>query len=334
LIVKTLLIIVVLLGVAVAAGASFVVGGGAQEGEAASAELGGGCRARHDYIPAGEDAIIGCTFTATNTGGTSLASPEIYFVPSSAVAPPERYFFFRYMLDGVERPTTGTGTTYEFNTITPGKSSRIELEIIVRASQPFGADVLLGANGALDRMTVANEVHEALGTAAGQQMFGFHRLLLAGGPVRASFDSILVNVNSARILEASVELHPGAGATLREGPWEPVDGSARFTHVFGDMAWRTAVNVVAHIESTDSDCLYAAPAAIASIQFEDGTVRVPALSDLPMSCGSTMGYEGVALPAGGNGGYRERVEPVLTLVAMLAGIVGFATIGMAVFLVR
>jgi hypothetical protein len=41
-----------------------------------------------------------------------------------------------------------------------------------------------------------------------------------------------------------------------------------------------------------------------------------------------------SLGQGGFGPPAEQVEPALTLAAMLAGIVGFATIGLAIFLVR
>jgi hypothetical protein len=56
------------------------------------------------------------------------------------------------------------------------------------------------------------------------------------------------------------------------------------------------------------------------------------------SCAEVAIADGVggpsALPAGGFGPPAEQVEPALTLAAMLAGILGFATIGLAIFLVR
>jgi hypothetical protein len=99
-------------------------------------------------VPADVDTLITCRFAAENHGPGALTAAQLLFLPSSAVSPPSRYFFFSYALDGVPRETGGGGLAYDFGDIPPGERRVIELGIIVRGRGRFGADVSVVAQPA------------------------------------------------------------------------------------------------------------------------------------------------------------------------------------------
>lgn len=333
---KTVLIVISLMAVAAAAGASFLLQAGAQEPPPIAAELSISCDT--DVVPRNIDTVLSCTYSATNTGTQSIITPMLVFVPSAQVPAPDRYFFFGYRREGVDLATTGSEVTYRFNTIAPGRSSNVTLEIIVRASGRFGAEVqLVDAYGnRLDSETMAREVVDA--SIAPTASLKLRRLVVEpeGAPDWAPYQVMLTNLSDATATGASVRVHPGSGATVENAAFARNGETGTFIHDFGDMSSMLGLGEVANLRAVNSDCLSAAPAAVARLQFGREEVRVAALADSPFGCGSA-GITNVAprgLPAGGVGPDATTVESTLSLVAMLFGVAGFAAVGLAIFIVR
>jgi hypothetical protein len=137
-----------------------------------------------------------------------------------------------------------------------------------------------------------------------------------------------------------VELNPGFGAemsvvtpgTLIAGRWRIELAGAAGTDAFGVSTWLRSLD-----RQAVGACFEANPAAIVRMEIDAEPVSLGALAEFGPGCPTVVGGDigaGVGLPHTGLGPGAERVEPLLTLAAMLAGILGFATIGMAVFLVR
>lgn len=131
---RTLLIVVMLMVVALAAGASFFVRAGAQEPQASL-----------DYVcdpqsvPEGVDTLLRCRVVATNTGTVPLPDVWFGFVPAPDVAIPDRYYFFAARLDGIPLDINSGQINYDLGAIPPGGERVLELDVIVRVTQPSGA---------------------------------------------------------------------------------------------------------------------------------------------------------------------------------------------------
>jgi hypothetical protein len=331
---RTLVIVSVLVAVALAALASFVVRGGAQEPEGVSAEMGGGCDGSR--VTRGTDSVVTCLISAINTGGERIEAPRLVFVPAPNVPIPERYFFFSETLDGETKPTTGADTVYEFNPIDPGQSSRIEFEIIVNASGTFGAEIQLAdeTHGLLDRQTfVITPPESAVSTRLRVVRDDSDSLSAASAAFRIEFADSEVGT----IPHASVEAHPGASARVSDTDRGTRGPTGRWLFEVDDIVTPGGFSVSFSTESTDGECLYATPAAVARITIAGDPLTLAALAPPPSGCGGTssFGASGVmSLGQGGFGPERTAVESSLALLAMLAGALGFAAVGVGIYVVR
>jgi hypothetical protein len=121
--------------------------------------------------------------------------------------------------------------------------------------------------------------------------------------------------------------------TLIAGRWRIELGGAAGTDAFGVSTWLRAVEP----QAIEGACFEANPAAIVRMELDSTPVTLGALSEFGPGCPANGGADSgprVGLPQTGLGADAERVEPVLTLAAMVASILGFATIGLAIFIVR
>jgi hypothetical protein len=329
------LFIIVLLGaVAVAAGASFVVRGGAQQPEGMSAELGGGCDGGH--VAPGVDSVVTCLISAINTGGERIDAPRLVFVPAPNVAIPERYFFFSETLDGEPQPTTGADTVYQFNPIEPGESSRIELEIIVNASRPFGAEIQLAdeTHGVFDRQTFVTTPPDP---TEGPTLRVLQDDSVAPSATSAAFRIEFRDSEVGTIPRAGVEAHPGASARVSHADRGTLGPEGRWLFEVDDVVTPGGFSLSFATESTDNQCLYAAPAAVARMTIAGEPVTLAALAPLPSGCGSTGSFDASGVTSLGQGGFgpgQAAVESSVALIAMLLGMFGFAAIGVGIFVVR
>jgi len=134
---RTLILVLALLALALATGASFVakaqkVGG--------AATLEGRCDP--SSIPADVDTLVRCTFTARNTGAVRLDGARLQFQPGNGSAP-DAYYFFAASLDGTPLSVAPSTLDYGFGDLSPGATSTLDISVIVRSSHPYGASAVL-----------------------------------------------------------------------------------------------------------------------------------------------------------------------------------------------
>lgn len=137
---RTLLLLLAMGLLAVASGLSFVVRAAAQTPGSAEMEFGCG---PGPVVASGEPTLLTCRAVARNTSAKTLAGAQLEFLPATSVAPPDLYLFWSETHDGVRSVLGQAQLAYDFGDIAPGASSVIVLEIIVRSTHDFGADVAL-----------------------------------------------------------------------------------------------------------------------------------------------------------------------------------------------
>lgn len=220
-------------------------------GGVAAQEPEGGAELEYACTPSGaatgEDTLLRCTATARNTGSEPLANAQLNFAPSDLPIP-DRYYFFRYRLNGQERPTSSGALSFAFGDIPPGASSTIELDVIVRVSRRSGAGVQLvsypspSAPVVHDSSTV---VIEALEGGVAALVMRIAPVTPAGpdGVVIGPLNMVLENNAGAPIDDVTVEVAWDEGVRLvadSAGAWE-IDAAARRARATVDAPAGTSV---------------------------------------------------------------------------------------------
>lgn len=294
-----------LVGVAMGIAVSLVVAGAVWDGVSAQEDA-GGAELAYACTPSGaatgEDTLLRCTATARNTGSEPLANAHLNFAPSDLPIP-DRYYFFRYRLNGEERPTSSGALSYAFGNIAPGDSSRIELDIIVRVTQRSGAGVQLvsypspSAPIVHDSATVAVEALEG-GVAALVMRIVPVTPVGPDGAVMGPLNVVLENNTGAQIDGVAVEVAWDEGVRLvadSAGTWE-IDVAARRARATVDAPAGTSA-LPLEFAPDGSECGFV---TTAGTDTWDGATTA-ALAD--------FGYQVGDCPAFGHGGGGDVVSP-------------------------
>jgi hypothetical protein len=330
---RTLIIVLVLTTLAVAAGLSFVLQAGAQE---PPATLEYTCDPPH--IPASTETLIRCRAVVTNTGGEVLTHLRLNFAPAASVPSPDLWYFFGGRLDGQPLKVDRGQLMYDLGTLASGEERALDLDVILRVSAPSGAVVsIFNASGkALAQELVVIEPDDVPAPVMSVD-------LQRNPDYPGRYSAVLTVRDPLRAVDtftADIDLADGMSIPDKYRRLHPLLGE----EIFGDkfhLDTLTLVHPVAPGEDVstpfdivlDDPCRGGTLAIVGYLHAPDGVVARPALvDDLPVwsSCSGAV----TSLGQGGFGPPAEHLEPALTLAAMLAGVLGFATIGLAIFLVR
>lgn len=262
--IRTLIVVLLVLWLLLAASATFVPGVWA--GAPAAGRLDVSCD--RDTVPRGVDSLIRCTYVATNEGSETWDEARLFFIPASGLPIPDRYFFFTYRRDGVEYAHQPGDISYAFGPIEPGGSGEIELEIIVNSRQAFGADVgltVLGDGSFADTETMSFGVSDDPANAYPPLYGSLVRLWRDdSGPVSGSVASwvlVVRNTLDQEIALLSIEVFaPDYGVTAGLDSPQRLSGS-----VIGGLAPTIGAQGFLQRElrvETRGTCVYASPAVV------------------------------------------------------------------------
>jgi hypothetical protein len=337
---KTFLIVAVLVAVALAAASSFFVRAGAQQPRAT---LDAACDPA--ALPADTDGLVRCRFVAANTGREPLAGVRFAFVPTDAVPPPARYYFFAARLDGVVLDSGPADLDYPIGDIAPGQERVLEIDAIVRVIQPGGAMALLhtGAGGAnLAQELVLIDPGAPPGVSMRLQLSQntedprrYQALLTVNDPAREidTFTADIGATSPVTLPEAFVRQEPLLGE-------EVFGDKLHLLVVRNDTAAPAGSDVAIGFEIlVDDPCRSATLAVVGYVHAPDGTIARPALLDelpIPSSCFEPGAV--TSLGQGGSGPDATAADPAMALIAVLvAGVtaaLGLVAIRRGIGLVR
>ena len=338
---RTLIIVLVLITLAAAAGLSFVLQAGAQDSGNAALEV--SCTPQP--VPANVDTLISCRFVARNNGPVPYPDARIDLVPASALPIPDRYLFFSASLDGVPFEVGTSQTSFALGEIGTREQRTLVLDVVVRSSRSSGAEAVLvdGSAGEVARAIISSDYS---GGAPAVQLSA----TVTQSPDDPHVQRYLIAVSSdvERITYITAEVALPQGYSIPAEFLRPIFAA-------GPTPGRVPLTI-AEIEPylppgdeeifmfdvrADEGCFGGQMGIVFEMRNDAGSTFRPALiEDIPYveACAAAAVSDGIggasALPQGGFGPPAEHVEPALTLAAMLAGILGFATIGLAIFLVR
>jgi len=320
---RTLVLTVMMMAVAVATGASFLV----RAQGAASATLAASCEPRDR--PSGVDVLLTCTFTARNTGPSTIENATLGFQPSQGLDIPDRYYFWSWRLDsGPPQPAHPGQLSYEMGDIPRGGTRLLEIEVIVRASRRSGADAVLSTGGGSDelaRTKLAGEVSTAVTTDVGLGLdlvaepdrLGHYRAIITVSPISETpLDSLTVGLDQDWIADGGSALATGDPSYVRVSYPEGLRLNAGTvnTFEFGLVAPQACtggvVAVVAQLTQSDGSALR--PAVLGFVEYDDACygdaapTRLPAGGDGPAAAPASaidllaaLGVLGAALIAAG-----------------------------------
>jgi hypothetical protein len=298
---RTLLLVILMTLVAMASGLSFVVRAAAQAPPSAEMEF--GCGGGPLMIASQELVLVACKAVATNTGQVTLVNPQLEFVPAATLPPPDLYLFWSETHDGV-RSAPGEGQlTYDFGDIAAGGLSMIVLEIIVRSTHDFGADVaLVGQPDQREygRVTVLGSVTSGGGPAIPASLTREFESATPNMP-SASYSLKITNAASVPYDDVSVELAPGIGVGASGAiDWKGGGEPGRFVADFGTLGGSATIDRSFRLAPEHGECETADPAVVITAR-QGGIVRRQPLIDEAASVGpcTTLGVG--ALPQGGSG---------------------------------
>ncbi|HZP58613.1 MAG TPA: hypothetical protein VFC53_13840 [Dehalococcoidia bacterium] len=297
---RTLAVVLGLVLLALAAGASFVIRAAGAPG--ASLEY----RCDPARLPPGVPTLVTCSFTARNDGDAPIAGASLFF-SATAERLPDQYYFFRARRDGADLPLTSGQLDYPYGDLAPGARSTIEVQVIIQSAEPYGAAASLMANGVeLARAPLHGDVTT---DAPAPDV----KLRLLRDPADAPFEApggvarYVVEVDApAPIADGLLEVAYGPSAVAQADGWTPAplrDAAVR------PLAPEGLHQDVPLVLASDGDyCPSTWPAAVLRRHDTEGEVLAAALGPgaaLGRCSGQGGGGDFVApeaLPAAGTGG--------------------------------
>ena len=251
---RTIALVMALLVLAVASGASFVVK--AQE-PARAATLEYECRPA--AIPTAIDTLVSCTFTARNTGSTPINAARVTFLASSGRLP-DAYYFLSAGAKGIaDAPVSEGQLDYAIGDLAPGAMNTLSIEVIIRSSEPYAADAVLLGGDAHEYARVA--INGAVG--ADPPRPAVMTLIYekdAGGQPMATF-GISISNRLKQPLDAKLRLYFGENAVLATPDrWQVEQGMA--TRVISGVAPGEGYNVTVTFAPGPRPCPFVHPAAV------------------------------------------------------------------------
>jgi hypothetical protein len=282
-------------------------------------------------VPRGVPTLLHCRFIVTNTGPEPLPEARLAFQPAPDLPIPDRYFFFREWIDGVEQQTTGTDITYDIGTL-PARGQRVvELDVIVISTHESGADAVLiaGADGTeLSRVRLQRDVVEARPELA---------LKVAerpgdSAPASAQFAAFegILDAPPAEIQGIDVQIAPGykwavtsGGKPFGTGIQREGDGlyGLYAAHFDGDGVG-PGFRFIFDLESAAGVCLPRSPVVVMTVHMDARDETLAAFGDAPSSCEGDGAGGDISLPATGGGppesNSRWPVVPVVRIAVASA----------------
>lgn len=299
---RTLLLLLAMGLLAIASGLSFVVRAAAQA--PGSAELNVDC-GEPIVVGAGTPALLTCTGVAGNPGADVLRGAQLEFLPvASGLEPPDLYVFRSETHDGVRSVPGQAQLTYDFGDIAPGASSTIMLEIIVRSTHGFGADVALVTQPNQQVHAYAT-VRGAVGTDSPDPLP--ITLTRVGGDadvlIPPTYHLTIENAEAAPFDSVTAEISPGTGVVVKSAEWKPTERADRETVDFGALAAGSEITRDLTMVTDTLACTTVHPILIVTIVKPDGARRQPVVAgETPLGdCGRPEGGGGLSLPPGGSG---------------------------------
>ncbi len=329
---RTLLLVVVMVLLALAAGLSFVLPAAAQREP--SAELAFGCG--DTVLASQETVLISCDAVARNTGTIRLSGPQLQFIPAAAVPPPDFYLFWSATHDGVRSIPGEVQLTYDFGDIEPGASSVIELEIILRSTHDYGADVALVAEPGMreyGRTTIRGTVTPE-GGATVPALLTREDDRRAPPLTDATYRLAVMNFGDTPYDDVSAELSPGTGVNAVGAPdWKPAGDAGRLVADFGSLPGSATIERTFTLAPANRDCTEARPVLVVTTTQGGAVRRQPLVDDgvlLNFCGGGEPDPGGVTLPHGGFGpsasaGRAHWPETTLAAAGALCAAMGAAT---------
>jgi hypothetical protein len=338
---RTLVIVLVLTGIALAAGASFIMRAGAQQ---PTATLSYACDPAS--VTPGVDTLRRCHARATNTGSVPLTGVRLTFAGANNVPIPARYYFFGARLDGVPFDVQGGDIDFPIGDIAPGEQRTLDLDVIVRVGEPSGAIARLylagddGAGLAQQLVTIEPDASAPPGAALRVRMTP-----VPGDPRR--YEALLTVTSPQAFDDFTADVGAWEGITVDRAFWrqermlgEDVFGTNKF-HLtlarFDPPNPPGAEQSIAFEIDTAYPCGGGLIAVVGYLHAPDGQVARPALlAELPVpeGCADAGGTAVTSLGRGGFGPEQPQLGSLASLVAMIAGIAGCATVALGIYVVR
>jgi hypothetical protein len=325
--VRTLLLIVGMLLVALAAGLSFVLPAGAQTpaptAPPGSVTLDASCDP--PSVPAGVDSLITCTFIIRNGSGEVLPKTRLQFQPVAdvSVTPPQQRYVFSERLDGAEQEVDPNDLGFFTGGIAPGGVRTAEFRIIVRSTYDFGMDAVVLA-GADQREYARRTVKVGVGVQAPSVDLS----LMYEGRISAtqavSLGLRIQNRAHDAIDSADVELEPGHRFSVADAHWKkmPIAGGSglylRYAGSIGTIAPGYISEDPISIQTAAGACLTPHPAVVASVHLGGRTLVLAALADVPPPACNNGEQAGAGLPATGSGPSDAGGRPPLPAALLVA----------------
>lgn len=296
-----------------------------------SATLIGSCEPPPPIVT-GFDTLLQCRFRATNMGAAPIVGAQLGFVPSNAAPPPGRYYFFSARLVGGSQTKIGSGNTiFDLGDIPPNQTATLDVEIIVRSSQPYGADVVLLAQPSqrqFAQITLTNSVGGVAPAPALKVEIG--PLTSLGGSFdqsdgppyqRAPLALSIINEETAAVRDLDVEVAFGSGVAFQpSGPdgWTLDPASGHLSLRIAELAAGERRGLVLPLGA--STCAAADAAVVVTYEGR----HTAALDDGSMlgTCDSVDAPSGLARggfgPAPGGSGGEEAIGIALLAAGVIA----------------
>ncbi|MBF6600768.1 MAG: hypothetical protein IVW36_09690 [Dehalococcoidia bacterium] len=285
---RTAFFVMVLFVLAVAAGGSFVVRG--QEA-VATATLERRCDP--PTLPSGVDTLVQCKITARNTGTTMLPNALLSIAAMPNLAIPDAYYFFRVTRDGVDQPLNEGTLGYAYGDLAPGASSTLALDVIVRATQAYGAQAQLQAGGSGDLL--ASVPLGADVTAAPPPPLAVTLALRGGplGPAPPVFDLRVRNDSGAAMTGVRIDLAVDKTAALAPAAgWTAGAAPGHMTFSLGDLAPGKSIEQTLTFVSNGEPCPFIHPAVVVTGEGGARLLTAAAIANGSGTVGSCTGQGG------------------------------------------
>jgi hypothetical protein len=318
---RTVLFVIAMVLLALAAGLSFVLPAAAQSEPWAEMEFGCG---PDTMLPSGETVLVSCTGVARNTGPAPILGAQLEFLPAATLPPPDFYLFWSVTHDGVRSIPGEVQLTYDLGDIEPGGFSAIDLEIIVRSTHDYGADVALVGQPdqrELGRATIRGAVSPD-GAATALATLTREDDQAAPPLTSATYRLAILNNGDNPYDDVAAELSPGTAVRVEgASEWKPSGEPGRLVSDFGPLAGSATIERAFRLVSANAECATARPVMVVTTSRGGIVRRQPLVDDgliLSPCGGGDLDAGGVKLP---NGGYGVSAggRGMHRLGAMLAG---------------
>jgi len=323
---RTLLLVVLMMVMALASGLSFVLHAAAQA--PASAELTVDCGDQL-AVASATPTLVTCAAVARNTGSTTVADAKLELKTAIFVQGPDRYFsFWSETHDGVRSIPDKSQFMFDFGDIPSGASSKIVFEIIAQSTEDFGVDFLLVSepdHHPYGHAAVRCTVDVSLAPAAAITLVRDYEVTPT--TTSASYRLAIMNRGETPYERVTAELSPGTDVLITSDAWQATALPGRMTADFGALAGYSSIRQLSAIAAVPRTCSTADPELVVTLVEGGVTRRQPVLGDeqLVGDCPSQV-TGSASLPRGGSGPSGRDARVAIRPAAL--AVVGALCLGM------